>query len=106
MRAEYADRRADVHFSAFSPGSRMTPEAYRHFMTAPSYDPALDTVVVAPDGRFAAFTMGWTSNHLGQVEPVGTRAELRRRGLGKAVLLEGLRRFKDRGIQQVLVNTA
>ncbi len=104
MRPEYADRRADVHFNAFR-ASRMTTEAYRHFMTAPDYDPTLDIVVVAPDGQFAAFAMGWidSKNKLSVFEPVGTRETQQRRGLGRAALLEGLRRLQARGVEVATV---
>ena len=106
MREEDADRRADVHFNSFSP-SRMTGEAYRHFMTAPGYDPELDVVIVAPDGRFAAFAMCWVDpvNLIGSFEPVGTRREMHRRGLGRAVMLEGLRRLQARGMKWAAVMT-
>jgi ribosomal protein S18 acetylase RimI-like enzyme len=99
MRPEDAPARADVHAGAFHP-SRMTPALYRHFMTAPGYDPALDTVVVAPDGRFAAFVMGWIDPQSGvsNFEPVGTRPEFQRRGLGRACLIEALRRVQARGM--------
>jgi ribosomal protein S18 acetylase RimI-like enzyme len=99
MHPEWADRRADVHFNSFSP-SRMTAEAYTHFMTAPNYDPALDIVVVAPDDTFAAFAMAWVDAEtcIGAFEPVGTRATMQRKGLGRAVLLEGMRRMQARGM--------
>ncbi len=108
MRPEWADRRADVHFNSFNP-SKMTAQAYAHFMTAPDYDPELDVVVVAPDGRFAAFSMCWIEplTKIGSHEPVGTRGEMQRRGLGRAVMLEGLRRMRARGmsVATVLTNT-
>lgn len=99
MHEKDAERRADVHFQAFSP-SKMTPDRYRAFMRAPGYDPSLDVVVVAPDGRFAAFAMGWIDplNRISVFEPVGTRPDMQRRGLGKAALLEGMRRLQARGM--------
>lgn len=106
MQPEWVDRRADVHFNAFNP-SRMTAEAYAHFMTAPNYDPTLDVVVVAPDNSFAAFAMCWVDAEtgIGNFEPVGTRATMQRKGLGKAALLEGMRRMKDRGMTVATVLT-
>jgi mycothiol synthase len=106
MREEYAPQRADVHFNAFHP-SRMTAEAYHHFMQAPNYDPALDIVVAAADGQFAAFAMGWIDpiNRLSVFEPVGTRDTMQRRGLGRAALLEGLRRLQARGVDTATVCT-
>lgn len=105
MDAAYADLRADVHFHAFSPQSKMTGERYRHFMTAPRYDPALDVVVVAPDGRFAAYGMGWidAESRVSIFEPVGTRPEFQRRGLGRAALREGMRRMQARGMETATV---
>lgn len=108
MDVQYADQRGDTHFDAFSPGSRMTGEFYRQFMTsAPDYDPTLDIVAVAPDGRFASFAMAWvdTALRMSVFEPVGTRHEFHRRGLGRATLLEGLRRLKARGVEIACVNT-
>jgi mycothiol synthase len=104
MRPEWAARRADVHFNAFNP-SRMTVEAYAHFMTAPHYDPSLDVVVAAPDGTFAAFAMCWidATTGVGLFEPVGTRNTMQRRGLGKAALLEGMRRMQARGMTSATV---
>jgi ribosomal protein S18 acetylase RimI-like enzyme len=104
MRLEYADQRADVHAHSFNP-SKMTPDYYRGFMQAPGYDPELDTVVVAPNGRFAAFAMGWVDpvTRIANFEPVGTRDEFQRRGLGKAVLREGMRRLQARGMQIAIV---
>ena len=106
MQPEWADRRADVHLNAFHP-SRMTAEAYAHFMTAPNYDPTLDVVVAAPDGTFAAFAMVWIDPQtcIGSFEPVGTRDGMQRKGLGKAALLEGMRRMKARGMTVAIVLT-
>jgi len=107
MTPEYADERAAAHFDAFSPRSRMTGDYYRHLMTAPDYDPTLDIVTLAPDGKIAAYAMGWldTANKISLYEPVGTRHEFHRQGLGKATLLEGLHRFKARGAKTALVST-
>jgi mycothiol synthase len=106
MQPEWVDRRADVHFNSFNP-SRMKPEAYTHFMTAPNYDPQLDIVVVAPDGHFASFAMVWIDpeTKIGLFEPVGTRGEFQRRGLGKATLYEGMRRMQARGMNVATVLT-
>lgn len=107
MSAEYAEQRADVHFKAFDP-SRMTASAYRSLMEqAPDYEAELDTIIVAPDGRFAAFAMGWLDalKQMSIFEPVGTRPDMRRRGLGRAVLLEGLRRLQARGVRTATVCT-
>lgn len=106
MHEDWAEQRADVHRHAFI-NSRMTADYYRAFMRAPLYDPSLDTVVVGPDGRFGAFAMVWVdeASGIGAFEPVGTRKEWQRRGLGRAVMLEGLRRMVDRGVHTAYVLT-
>ena len=106
MEEAYAEKRADVHFNSFNP-SRMTADYYRSFMLAPGYDPTLDVVIIAPDGRFAAFAMAWIDpvTKIGNFEPVGTRNEFQRRGLGRAALYEGMRRMRDRGMKTAIVGT-
>ena len=108
MNTLYADKRASAHLDAFIKTSRMTPDYYLDFMThAPMYRNDADVVVVAPDGQFAAFAMTWRDEFLlkGEFEPVGTRTELQRRGLGRAAMLEGLRRMKAYGMKEASVCT-
>ena len=59
-------------------------------------------VVVAPDGRFAAFTNIWIDevNRSLLFELVGTHSDFRRRGLAKALMLHLLRLMPvERGIE-------
>ncbi|MDX1993856.1 MAG: GNAT family N-acetyltransferase [bacterium] len=107
MSPEYIDERAAAHFDAFRPTSKMNSAYFRHFMTAPDYDPELDIVVLAPDGRVAGYAQGWydAENQLSEYEPVGTRHEFHRRGVGRAALLAGLHRFKARGAKIATVST-
>jgi ribosomal protein S18 acetylase RimI-like enzyme len=108
MNTLYADKRADVHRNAFAATSRMTPDYYYQFMTtAPMYRHDGDVVVVARDGQFASFAMTWRDEVLkkGEFEPVGTRSELQRKGLGRATMLEGLRRMKAHGMKEASVCT-
>lgn len=96
---EYIEKRVEVHVNAFT-RSLMTPRMYAQFMrTAPSYDPVLDVVCVAPDGAFVAFALVWWDEVLkwGDFEPVGTHQTYQRQGIGKAVMLEALRRLKALG---------
>lgn len=82
-----------------------TTERYKEFMRTPGYESELDLVVEAPDGRFGAYCICWLdqANGVGLLEPVGTRPGFRRRGLARAVVLEGLRRMKARGAHTALV---
>jgi ribosomal protein S18 acetylase RimI-like enzyme len=72
---------------------------------APIYDPELDVVAVTPDGEITAFTICWLDpvNGIGHFEPVGTHPDYQRKGLGRAVLYEGMRRMKARGMQTASV---
>ncbi len=74
-------------------------EWYRNIQRAPLYRQELDLVAVAPAGEFAAFCTIWYDEmtQTAYYEPVGTVPEHQRRGLGTAVLLEGLRRLKKLG---------
>lgn len=74
-------------------------EWYLNVQAAPLYRRDLDLVVVAPGGEHAAFCTIWFDdvNRMGVFEPVGTAPAHQRRGLGKAVMAEGLRRLKRLG---------
>jgi ribosomal protein S18 acetylase RimI-like enzyme len=74
-------------------------EWYRNVQRAPLYRRDLDLVAVAPDGELAAFCTVWFDDvtRTGSFEPVGTHPDHQRRGLGKAVMTEGLRRLQHLG---------
>jgi ribosomal protein S18 acetylase RimI-like enzyme len=86
--------------SAWSPG-----EYWRTVMSKPGYDPGREIVAVAADGQIAAFTVIWLDplNRVGHFEPVGTNAAFRRRGLARAVMLEGLVRMGMAGMRSATV---
>ena len=100
---------AATHRAAFG-SEHMTAERREGILSAPGYDPALDLVAVAPDGRLAAVALAWLGptaggRREGQFEPVGTAPEFRRRGLARALLLEGMRRLRAAGATHALVET-
>lgn len=99
----------EAHRAAFG-STYMRPEWREHLLHAPGYMPDLDLVAEAPDGRLAAFAILWLGPEVagrreGQFEPVGTRPELRRLGLARALLLEGMRRLRAAGATHALVET-
>jgi ribosomal protein S18 acetylase RimI-like enzyme len=96
--------RVDMHREVWHP-SKVTLEAYRRLRAAPIYRPELDLVAAAPDGAFASYCICWldSANRTGELEPVGTRPAFRGRGIGKAVILEGLRRLKAYGARTAIV---
>ena len=76
----------------------------------PEYIPDLDLVVVAPDERLAAFCVCWLTKDSdgrigGQVEPLGVHADFRKLGLGRAILVEGLKRLRAKGAESIYVQT-
>src|SRR5260221_4647424 len=77
------------------PRSRMTLDSYRRLRSVPEYTHDFDLAAVSPEGTIAAYTIVWydASTASRQVEAVGKRPGFRQRGLGRAVLLEGLRRL-------------
>jgi predicted N-acetyltransferase YhbS len=93
-----------VHMSAF--GSTWTTEEYLSTMRTPGFDPAREIVVVAPDGRFAAFLIYWPDpvSKSGLFEPVGCATEFQRQGLTRALMYEGMRRMVAAGMTHALVN--
>lgn len=78
---------------------------YQRFMRSPVYNPSFDLVVEAPQGDLAAFCIIWPDpvNHVGLFEPVGTQPQYQRLGLGKGILMEGLRRLQACGMDRAMV---
>ena len=96
--------RVAIHREVWEP-SRVTESSYRNVMAEWPYRGSLDCVVEAPDGRFASYVLVWPDdeNGVGLFEPVGTRAEFRRRGLGAAVCTFGLKRLHEEGMRRAVV---
>lgn len=95
---------AAIRNNAF--GGEWTAAAYRdNVMRSPHYEPENEIVVVAPDGRLAAFTLIWLDhvNKIGLFEPVGTHSDFRRLGLGRAMMLYGLAQMQRRGMERAAV---
>ncbi len=114
--ADIAER-VDTHLDAWShlehigiPEAKpeLTVSSYQRLRASPLYDSELDLVVELPEGGFATCCICWmdTANGLGFFEPVGTRNSQRRKGLARAMILEGLRRLRARGAHTVNMGTA
>ncbi len=102
---DFIDRVA-IHSEVWDP-SKMTVDGFTRLQTMTGYDPDLDIVAVAPDGRFAAYCILWHDplTRSCELEPVGAREEFRGRGLTKATLAEALRRAEARGAETAWVYT-
>lgn len=74
----------------------------------PNVDPSIKIAVTAPDGNFVAYCGMWQDPACQsvQVEPVATDPDYRRMGLGRAAVLEGLRRCAARGAKRALVGSS
>jgi GNAT superfamily N-acetyltransferase len=82
-------------------------EWYRNVQRVPLYRRDLDIVAVASDGELAAFCTVWFDDitRTAVFEPVGTHPSHQRRGLGKAVMGEGLRRAQRLGATLATVSS-
>jgi len=78
---------------------------YQQFMGSAVYDGARDLFVRSPDGRGASACTIWFDpvNGVGLFEPVSTHPDFQGKGLGKAVMAEGLRRMKAAGMRRAIV---
>jgi N-acetylglutamate synthase-like GNAT family acetyltransferase len=76
-------------------------------MSAPNFRKDLTIVAVAPDGNYASYSGIWVvpENRIAYVEPVATDPDYRRMGLGKAAVLECVRRAAELDIDVVWVGS-
>lgn len=103
------EARAKAQYRAFdstAPFDRYVARFMR-FMQSPVYGSDRDVIAVDPNGDIGAFCIIWldTVNQVGLFEPVGTHPNFQRKGLGRAVMLDALRRLKTLGMQQTIVST-
>lgn len=101
-----AEAYAELHRAAFESTS-MTPEWRLRTLRTPQYCPELDLVISAPDGSLAGFCVGWfePSRRVAQIEPIGVHPRFHQHGLGRVLLLEMLRRFKEHGARSAIIET-
>lgn len=99
--------RAHVTHGAFRPNDDWERYAakYAQFIGSAVYNGERDLFVRAPDGRGASACTIWFDavNKVGLFEPVATHPDFQGKGLGKAVMAEGLRRMKAAGMQQAIL---
>ena len=99
--------RAQVTHGAFSAHDEWEGYAaeYARFIGSAVYDGERDLFVRSPDGRGASACTIWLDpiNNVGLFEPVGTHPDFQGKGLGKAVMAEGLRRMKAAGMTRAIV---
>jgi mycothiol synthase len=98
-----------LHRSVFE-SEVMTAAWRRRTLEATEYLPELDLVVTAPGDTVVAFCIAWVGTDAegrrrGQIEPLGVRSDLRRKGLGRAILSEALRRLRLHDVLGTMVQT-
>ncbi|MFE9663736.1 GNAT family N-acetyltransferase [Streptomyces sp. NPDC005955] len=93
-----------AHRDAWAP-STYTAEDYRGVRRTAGYRGDLHVLVEAPDGTMASSTIMWLdeANRTAEFEPVGTHPDYRRRGLGRAMLLHGMRLARAAGADRMTV---
>lgn len=104
---------AEMHRAAFGT-DYMTTEMRLAMMRTDSYDPAMDIVVVAPDGRLAGYTVAFinaaenelTGQLCGYTDPVAVHPGFQRMGLARALLLAGMSQLKERGMTVAKLGTS
>ncbi|GHO62449.1 mycothiol acetyltransferase [Ktedonobacter sp. SOSP1-52] len=92
----------------------MTIEQRLSIMCEPDYDPRGDLVIEAPGGMLVAYCIcqvhseenAQSGRNWGYTDPIGVHPDYQRRGLGKAVLLSGLRYLKARGVDTASFTTS
>jgi ribosomal protein S18 acetylase RimI-like enzyme len=101
------EERVATHRDAWV-GSRWTMARYVELRKSPAYDADLDLVVEGPDGSFASCCICWADqvSGMGKFEPVGARPGARGKGATRAMIHEGFRRLKAKGIKVALEGTA
>ncbi len=88
--------------------SKFTRATYDAAAAAPNYDPALDLVVRDVSGAYVANAICWADQASGEgtFEPVSVVTAHRGKGIARALVAEGFRRFRERGLTRGRVGTA
>ena len=111
MEEKDALRRYRVVNRAFNPDAeipQILPESFIKMEQAPMFRPDLEILTKHPDGTLTSFCVVWYDEEtgIGMFEPVGTHPDYQRFGLGREMLIEGLRRLKTIGARHAYVDSA
>lgn len=109
VREEEIAARIAAHRAAWAPSTGFDATFYGKVRAiSPPYDPALDLLAEAPDGRIACTAIFWADpiSRIGSLEPFGTDPAFRGTGVSQAVLRSGFQRLKEQGMRGVRIYTA
>lgn len=103
-------RRVNAGHIGFHPEEealREVPEHFAKMEQAPLFRPELELMTQYRDGTLTSFCVVWYDEmtKTGMFEPVATHPDHRRLGLGKLMLLEGLRRLQAMGAERAFVES-
>jgi mycothiol synthase len=103
-------KRFNVTQQAFNPKAeyqKEIPGSFLKMIKAPMYRSDLDIVAEYKDGTLAASCTVWYDEELnfGMFEPVATHPKHQRKGLGKAIVSEGLNRLEKLGVKTAYVES-
>lgn len=109
---EEAPAAVNLHRAAFGT-TYLTVEDRLVWMRDPDYEPELDLVVEAPNGHLAGYAYciihpaetSANGRQEGMTDPVAVHPDYQGRGLARSLLLEGMRRLKERGAQLAVLGT-
>jgi ribosomal protein S18 acetylase RimI-like enzyme len=109
---EEAPAAVNLHRVAFGT-TYLTVEDRLVWMRDPDYDPGLDLVVEAPDGHLAGYVYciihpnetSANGRQEGMTDPLAVHPDYQGRGLARSLLLEGMRRLKERGAGLAVLGT-
>ena len=95
-------------FNHSDPKDWTTPAEYKEVQKAPDYRRDLDLFIVSPRGEYVSGCIVWYDdfNKVGYYEPVCTIPEFRRLGMGREVMMEGIRRLADLGATKAFVGSS
>jgi len=81
--------------------------SYKGLKSAPDYNQHLDLCILDDNDEIASFATVWYDeyNQIAILEPVGTVLKHRKKGLGKAVIYEGINRVKALGAKKIHVGS-
>ena len=94
-------------FNHYDPSDWASKETYEELQKAPDYRKDLDLYIIGPDGDYIACCIFWydKKNKIAILEPMATHPSYRRRGLGKVLIYEGIRRVAKEGAKRILVGS-
>jgi mycothiol synthase len=105
---EEAQALAELHRASFG-SDYMTTEYRIAMMRTPVYDRSMDLVIETDAGNLVAFcvcSLEENEGKIGSPDPIGVRPGFTRRGLGKSILLAGLRLLQEKGAKQARLGTS